>query len=161
MRPGNLFYGMVPTAHRPPPSEFEPPSVTIEPDYSSSSKTEKKRSPVTLSLTEFTPTPTAFEVKNTGVTLQVELTYYAAQDSWTLNYASQRVALTGYDKSTIEIKPAGTKITVELPKFRINKVTSISTVPSGKSILIGVFRAIETEGHLELFILRATTVPAN
>jgi hypothetical protein len=25
IRPGNLFYGMLPTAHRPPPSEFEPP----------------------------------------------------------------------------------------------------------------------------------------
>ena len=142
-------------------SEFEPPSVKIDPDYSSTAKTEKKRPPVTLSLTEFTPTPTAFETKNTGVTLQVEPTYNAADNSWTLQYAAQRVALTGYDKTTIEIKPAGTKVTVELPKFRSNKVTSTSTIASGKSILVGVFRAIATEGEMELFILRATAAPAN
>ena len=143
------------------PSDFEAPSVRIEPDYSSPTKTEKKRAPVTLSLTEFTPTPTSFEVRNTGVTLQVEPRYNAERDSLTLQYAAQRVALTGYDKATIEIKPAGTKIAVEVPKFRANKVTSSSTIASGKSILIGVFRAIETEGHMELFILRATAAPEN
>lgn len=37
VKPGNLFYGMVPTAHRPPPTDFEPPVCWIPKSIDNSS----------------------------------------------------------------------------------------------------------------------------
>ena len=103
---------------------------------------------------EFFPIPKAFEVRNAGVTLEVEPVLSPDASKIDLNLVPQYVKLHGYKKITVE--KGGAKLVVEQPEFHTTKVTTSLTLRNGQRKLLGVHKVTDPAGHVELFILKAS-----
>ncbi len=97
--------------------------------------------------------PTAFETRNVGVTFEVEPVISADGEMIEMNFVPQHVRFLKWEAASLETTP-GEKVTVQQPRFVTNKVTTSITFRNGERKLIGLFKAIEPAGHVELFILR-------
>lgn len=98
-------------------------------------------------------TATAFETRNTGVTLEIEPVLGPDGCHIDMQLAPQHTSLVRFEKITTIA--AGKECTVEQPLFHTNKVTTNITVRDGQSTLLGTFQAGKPEGWMELFILKA------
>ncbi len=104
-------------------------------------------------------TPTAFETRNIGITLEVEPILHPGNKVVDLQYAGQHVELIGWD--SVEVEENGKVIQrTPQPRFHANKVTANVSLPVGKRALAGVFDSAFDPEMMELFILRTTTAPA-
>ena len=106
--------------------------------------------------TEFLPTPKSFEVRNAGVTLEVEPVLSPDAGKIDLNLVPQYVKLAGYKKITVEKDHA--KLTVEQPEFHTTKVSTSLTLRNGQRKLLGVHKVSDPAGQVELFILKASAI---
>jgi general secretion pathway protein D len=109
--------------------------------------------PANLENTQFNGTPSAFETRNTGVTLEVVPTLSADETTVTMDIVPQHIVLKGMSKATVEKEKTHEKIVVEQPEFDTMKVTTRLVLKSGGRILMGVYPATELPDHFELFIL--------
>ena len=103
---------------------------------------------------EFFPIPKAFEVRNAGVTLEVEPVLSPDASKIDLNLVPQYVKLAGYKRITVEKDHV--KLVVEQPEFHTTKVTTSLTLRNGQRKLLGVHKVTDPAGHVELFILKAS-----
>lgn len=99
--------------------------------------------------------PSAFETRNVGVTLEVEPTLRPDGDTIDLSIVPQHVRLKGMNKITAELKNGKETVTVEQPDFEKTQTTTNLSVKSGERKLMGVFPTSNPANHLELFLLRA------
>ncbi|HEV7401311.1 MAG TPA: hypothetical protein VGO11_00210 [Chthoniobacteraceae bacterium] len=103
------------------------------------------------------PTATAFDVRNTGVTLEVEPRIAADKKSLEINLIAQHCRLKSVDRMIVEreftTEKKSQKTIVEQPRFTNFKVNSYFSMKSGEHRLVGIFRGPEGEKTLELFIL--------
>jgi hypothetical protein len=111
--------------------------------------------PADIERTQFNGSPTAFETRNTGVTLEIEPTLSADQKRIAVNIVPQHIRLNRMAKSTIEKEKTHEKIVVEQPEFDTFRTMTAFTLKSGERILMGVYPTSEPPDHLELFILHA------
>lgn len=111
------------------PTEYDPPSVPNE---------------VTLSDGAAAPisgvTPTAFETRNLGVTLEVDPVLNAEESAIDLNLAPERVELAGFTEWSSEKIDELFKTTQ--PTFHTMKTTTQVTVPDGGYVLLGTTRPL-------------------
>jgi len=132
--------------------EYNPPTVSYTPNVSTTDTVKiEPKADVTL----FEATPSTFQTRNAGVTLEVEAALSADAKTIALNLVPQHVRLEGYHKITIEKPETGGKVVVEQPQFDTMKVTTQLTVRNGQRVLMGVYRVSEPPNHLEFFILKA------
>jgi hypothetical protein len=125
-----------------------------------SASTPEGTQPVKVDVTHLDASPTAFETRNTGVTLEVEPVLSKDGKKIDLNLVPQHVMLKGMNKITVE-KPSLGKLVVEQPDFDTMKVTTSLTLRSGERILLGIFRPHEPAKHIEFFILKAEAIPVD
>jgi hypothetical protein len=97
--------------------------------------------------------PTAFETRNVGVTFEVEPVIAPDGESIDVNFVPQHVHFLKWERASVQIEP-GSKVTVDQPRFVTNKLTTSMTFRNGERKLVGLFKAIEPVGNMELFILR-------
>ncbi len=140
------------------PSEYEEPQIPQSFGTNATVTKVTKTTTVTEETTSFpqTPTtPTAFEVKNTGSTLQVEPMIDDSNSIITLNIAFQNVAHTGM----LKYKAAENSY-VEQPEFYTKKFTTNVVVKNGGVVLLGTVepdrRASKDTDMTEVAFLRAT-----
>ena len=131
-------------------SEYLPGVIDF---YSSNEKGVVTKLPANIEHTQFNGTPSAFETRNTGVTLEVVPTLSVDESTVTMLIVPQHIVLKGLTKSTVEKEKTHEKIVVEQPQFATMKVYTKLVLKAGGRILIGVYPATEYPDHLELFIL--------
>jgi len=137
-------------------TEYDPPTVSFTP---AADVTEATIVRPKADVTHLEGIPTAFETRNTGVTMEVEPVLSPDGKTIDLNLVPQHVLLKGLKKVTIERPKTGGQVTVEQPDFDTMKVTTSLTLRSGERILLGIFRTNEPAKHIELFILKAEAIP--
>ncbi|HSI11961.1 MAG TPA: hypothetical protein VK961_07950 [Chthoniobacter sp.] len=108
-------------------------------------------------------TPSAFETRNTGCTLEAEATIEQDSKVISLNLVAQMVRLLEIRKWHTQASPAGVSGVQEQPDFQTLKITTSLDARSMQPELIGVFVVPEPKPHVELFILhaKATLLPAS
>lgn len=125
------------------PTEFNPPLVPQSPGGPGPH------------VEKLSPIPTAFEVRNAGVTLEAETRVLADGKMIFLNLVPQRVALLRFEThSTGKTKDGGT-ITVDQPIFGTEKTNAALTLRNGQHLLLSVHKLEDPAGYVEFFILRA------
>jgi hypothetical protein len=104
--------------------------------------------------------PSAFETRNTGLTLEAEPILGSDNQTVDIQFAAQHVRLLGWDTNTVEEKGEIIRRTPQ-PRFRTNKVSSNVSVRAGQRILAGILESDSGSDTLDLFILHVTlrTVP--
>lgn len=104
-----------------------------------------------------TATPTAFEMRNTGVTLAAEAE--VSEDGHFIELAvhPERTLLLEYQTIRTAISPAGIEAFFPLPQFQTAKMRSRLTVRSGKRMLLGAFVETKPEAKVLLFLMKAVT----
>jgi Flp pilus assembly secretin CpaC len=113
----------------------------------------KKEEPVVRGA-DFHAVPSAFETRNTGVTLEIEPRVESNGSTIHLQIVAQHIRLAGMKKIAIEKPNTQEKVVTEQPGFENFRVTTGFAMESGEQKLIGVFPATEPANHLELMILR-------
>jgi hypothetical protein len=107
---------------------------------------------------DFEPTASAFETRNTGVTLEVEPTVDLEGKSVQLSFVAQHVRLLAVERVTVERQSApdnrSTKTIVEQPRFTTVRVQTDMSFESGQPKLISV-APLPDGDQIELMILSA------
>ena len=137
-------------------TEYSPPTVGVFPNVPAD--TTVKIAP-TVDVTTFEGLPTAFETRDTGVTLAVEPVLSPDGKTISLDLEPQHVRLQGFNKVTIEGAARKGKVIVEQPQFETHKVTTSLILRNGERVLMGIFPTSEPPKHLEFFILKAEASP--
>ena len=135
------------------PTEFEAPcfsKAAIE-----AAKETKEKTPEAIANEAL---PTAFETRNLGATLEVQLVFAANGDYLELQVNTQRTELLGFD-TFYSTKVKDTVSKLDQPRFFTSKTNTNITVRSGEHRLIAVHKLVKPEGFIELFILQATATP--
>jgi hypothetical protein len=101
-------------------------------------------------------TPTAFETRNTGITLEAEPVLGPDNKAVDLNYVAQHVQLLGWDSCSVEEKGELVQ-RIPQPRFCTNKVSTNIAVQVGVPVLGGIFEAAGAPDFMELFVIRVTT----
>ena len=99
-------------------------------------------------------TPTLIEVRNVGVSFEVEPVFCPDGTHIDIQLSSQHCSV-----SRIETFPTvvrGKNYNFMQPIFHTNKITTNLTLRDGQSILLGTFNTSKPEGWMELFILKAS-----
>jgi hypothetical protein len=100
--------------------------------------------------------PTAFETRNTGITLEAEPILGPDNKAVDLSYSAQHVQLLGWDTYSVEKKGEIVQ-RIPQPRFCTNKVTTNIALQVGVPVLGGVFEAAGAPDFMELFVIRVTT----
>jgi hypothetical protein len=104
-------------------------------------------------------TPTAFETRNVGATLEIEVN--VAKEGALLDVAviPLHVRFLRWAKTDAGRLANGERLAVEQPIFHTMKNISSLSLRNGQRVLLGVHKLTEPADTLELFILRVTVAP--
>jgi hypothetical protein len=100
--------------------------------------------------------PTAFETRNTGVTLEAEPLLGPDGRTIDIEFTAQHVQLLGWDTSSVEEKGELVQ-RIPQPRFHSNKVSTRITLRAGQRVLAGVFGSATDPEVMEMFLLRVST----
>ena len=133
------------------PTEFTPPQIPqeirIERDAA------LKDLPVTGA------TPTAFETRNVGATLELE-SKVSDDGQWiAIGLVAQHVRFLRFQKYDTGVVKSGEHQFIEQPFFSSLKDTLALHVRAGQRVLLGLHKIPEDETNMELFFLRVRTQP--
>lgn len=104
--------------------------------------------------------PTAYEIRNVGQTLELEVARTTEARVLSCSYAVQHVRLEKTVKFDAGRLANGEHLFVEQPSFSTMKDQSNTTFESGQPKLIGVHRLPGPDGVYELFIMTLRLTPA-
>lgn len=106
------------------------------------------------------PLPTAFEVRNLGVSLEVEPHVSSHGETTHLrDVVVHRVELLGFDAYDAVRTASGKVLKIDQPQFFSSKVNTSLTVQNGQRTLIAVHLLPKPENYMEVFILQAFATP--
>jgi hypothetical protein len=131
-------------------TEFEPPAAAGVGDP-------KAAQPAKLG--DDSPIPTAFETRNTGVTLEAEASVSKNADWLYVNFVVQNVRLTGFDPYESAKTQSGKVVKIDQPRFAVSKDTMDVKLRNGQRCLVGVHKLPGEGDQLELTILQAVATP--
>jgi hypothetical protein len=107
-------------------------------------------------------TPTAFESREVGITLELEPTLQEDGQHVELQLEAKHIALLGWSKIAVDIdtgKRGGKRhVTVEQPEFQTLKMSTNIVTTNGGSVLLGVHKLQTATQEVEVFILTTTVV---
>ncbi len=131
------------------PTEYDPPQV---PDFVPPEKAlETLKAWPVVGIT-----PTAFETRNVGMTLEF-IGKVASDGEWIdVNVVPQHVRFLRFDKFDAGKLPTGDRLSVEQPQFLTFKNTSTLVLKNGQRVLLGVHKLPSPETTMELFLLRVS-----
>ena len=132
-------------------TEYDPPHLPTE-------------SPVNLEVLKAWPvvgiTPTAFETRNIGASLEFECRVQSYRNVILTTCVPQQVRFLRWVKADAGVLPDGKRLFVEQPIFHSVKTTSIVALRNGQRVLLGVHKLPEPADALELFVLKVSAVLA-
>jgi Flp pilus assembly secretin CpaC len=131
-------------------TEFQPSSVEINLTDKEGAITKQ---PSKVEGIDHPVTPTSFETRNAGATLEVEPVINSVDGTIALNLSVQHVRLRGMRKTVVET--GAIKSVVEQPDFVTNKTQTSVTLKNGQHLFLGLYQTDEPADHLELFLLKA------
>lgn len=102
-------------------------------------------------------TPTHFETRNVGATLELEATPSTDGQWVAVSVVPQHVRLLRYTKTDAGVLASGVHISVEQPYFSSLKSTLSMHIHSGQRILLGMHKLPSDETSVELFLFRVRT----
>ncbi len=135
------------------PTEFTPPELPATTPVEPSLEVLKNWPAVGIS-------PTAFETRNVGQTLELEVTHRTEAKVLSCSYAVQHVRFEKTVKFDAGRLANGEHIFIEQPYFSVMRDQSNTIFESGQPKLIGVHRLLGPEGVYELFIMTLRLAPA-
>lgn len=103
--------------------------------------------------------PTAFETRHVGITLTVEAGVSGDGQTLDVTVKTEHTWLLGWAEFESGQTLSGEKIKLKQPKFAEAKADSFLAVRSGERTLLSFHRVPGDPGRMELFLLRAWTVP--
>ena len=101
-------------------------------------------------------TPTAFETRHVGTTLELNATVSDDGEWISAEVTPQHVRLLRMDKFDAGTMPSGEHLTVEQPQFLSLKNSLKMHLRLGQRTLVGVHKLPGEENKMELFLLRIT-----
>lgn len=104
-------------------------------------------------------TPSSFEVKNVGATIQVAPVVSPDGKSVTLELAPLRVAFVRMDEHVSYKPKVGPVIEVQQPVFATSKVNTTITLRDGERRLIYAGKVADPGTHIEFFIVGVKIIP--
>lgn len=107
---------------------------------------------------ESSVSPTGFETRNLGITLEVEPTVLSDGREIVLSLVAQRVSLDEFERFNLGRSKDGQTVHTEQPQFANSKITTTLKVRSGQHVLIGTHLLAKPKNHMEFVIARAVTV---
>ncbi|MDB6175402.1 MAG: hypothetical protein JWL59_4713 [Chthoniobacteraceae bacterium] len=128
-------------------TEFSPRTVAPKSDEPDAGK-------LNVDATIFEATPVQFEVRNTGVTLEVDPAVVEEGKLIQFAVAVQRVRLKGFNKISLEKPGDERKVVVEQPEFETTKTTTTLRLHNGERILLAVHKTSTLPSELEIYLLR-------
>lgn len=105
----------------------------------------------------FEPVPYTFDVRNTGIFMEVEPIYDPATGQIAAEVYCRHCVFRGMDKYTLE--SGERRLAYEVPRFFEVKAQAQVKTLSGQRLLLGNFGAPGEPGWMELFIYQATARP--
>jgi hypothetical protein len=105
-------------------------------------------------------TPTAFETRNLGATLEAEVAVLDDGKRIHLNIVPQRVELLEMEKFPSAITNGKAIVETPQPLFATSKTTEEFTVQNGQRQLVGVHKLSKPAGYIELHFIRAVASKA-
>lgn len=99
-------------------------------------------------------TPTAFETRNVGATLELKATVSNDGQWISMEVQPAHVRLLRFVKIEAGILPSGERLSVEQPYFSSLRNTLTMHVRAGQRVLLGMHKIPTEENNLELFFLR-------
>lgn len=103
-------------------------------------------------------TPTAFETRNAGHTLEVEVDVSKDGSILTMDIVPQHVRFLRWVKFDAGRLPNGNTLSINQPLFHTMKNTATLRTRNGQRMLVGVHKLPEPEDAFELFVLQAKAV---
>lgn len=101
--------------------------------------------------------PTAFETRNVGATLEAESTVLNDGREIVLTLTAQRVSLREMERFTTGLSKDGAEVHVEQPQFTNSRLTTTLKLRSGQHVLVGTHLLTKPENHIEFVIARAVS----
>ena len=101
--------------------------------------------------------PTTFEMKKVGTTLELLPAFSAKGKQVGVQLSLTHTSFTGWRKIVMELSPTH-KVTVEQPGFQVIKTETRMKITGGKPVLLSFNKVVESAGIFELAILTATIV---
>ncbi|MEA3210783.1 MAG: ral secretion pathway protein [Chthoniobacter sp.] len=129
------------------PTQFDPPQVPHEVPKENAAEVLKNWPIVGI-------TPTGFETRNTGASLEVEVTVSDNGEWISAGVVPQHVRLLRFVEYDAGLMPSGERLSVKQPLFSALKNTLSMHLRAGQPVLIGVHKVPGDEKAMELFILR-------
>lgn len=102
-------------------------------------------------------TPTAFETRNVGPSLEIEpVTPPADGRSLELTVSAGHTRFVRWLRYDAGALPSGEQLALEQPQFQSMKNTSTLRLQNGQRMLLGVHKVPDDSGAMELFLLRVS-----
>ena len=101
-------------------------------------------------------TPTDFQARNIGATMQFDSVIRASGARIYVNVVPEHVRFLRWDKFDAGVLANGKRLTVDQPQFFTTKTTFSMEFRNGQMLLVGVHKLIEPEGSFELVLLRVS-----
>lgn len=147
------------------PTEYEPPelpSSVLVPDKQVNNPDLLKA----LGLMKTPATPTSFEPRHLGSTIETESTLHENESKVEIRLAPEFVSFIDWSKFNEETDVLGNKHDIRMPKFSVMRIASSVTIPVGKPQFIGLHTAISENGQLDpnkkiIAILRCHVININ
>ncbi len=132
------------------PTEYEPPCVPERVTVPDSGEAMGTSSAKALAALVTTPTPTAFETRNVGSTLEVESTLGGSDRIIDLRFAPSLVWYEGNTTWQERTDPLGNKTAIEMPDFYSLRLEMSLTLIPGQYVMAGVLSPKDDEGKADL-----------
>lgn len=131
------------------PTEFDPPQVPTELPKENPLEVLKAWPVVGI-------TPTAFETRNMGPSLEIEAVVRPEGAGISVNAVPQHVRFLRWEKYEAGVLANGKHLTVDQPQFFTTKTFFSFDFRNGQVALVGVHKMIEPAGSYELVLLRVS-----
>ncbi len=105
-------------------------------------------------------TPTDFESRNLGVTLEVEPKVLEGGRVLSVNVVPIHARLLRWERFEAGKLPNGEHLAIEQPQFGVAKDNCTLLLRNGQRVLLGVHKVPDAADTLELFLFKVTATPA-
>lgn len=133
------------------PTEFEPPTTPQNVGATAALPPANAVSDMAM--------PTAFEVRNLGVSLEVQAHVSAMGDWIRIDTVPQRTALLGFDAYDAMKTASGKIVKIDQPLFATTKTNASLKLRNGQRCLLAVHKLHQPEHQMEIFIIQAIATP--
>ncbi len=133
------------------PTEFNPPQIA--PGWTAAATGKAK-----ADLMNFEAVPSSFEVRNTGVMLEIDPTVLEEGKVIQVDVVPQHVSLKGFHQVTLKKPAKGIQVVLEQPQFEVAKTATSLRLHNGERVVLGVHKTSLLPNQIEIHLLKVDAV---